>query len=269
MSTATNAVKTITFGSLLTTVFKTQVRTLFTARKTLILGIVMLLPIVGAALFVYFDEDGKGGLGVYKGLIEYVVVTFLLPLVCLFYGGPAVVDEIEGRTITYLFLRPVSKPAIFLGKYLAAVVATITLVVVPAVPVFFILITGAGEGAENAYQLFGQTLVSLTVGCLAYTAIFACLGAAFGRSLLAGILYWAVAEWGLSFVPVLEMGTQKYHIRNAGSLIDLGNFGFVDRMVLSEPVEVEIWVSYVVLGVVTAGAVALGSYLFNERQYPV
>lgn len=266
MATATGEVKSIAFGSLLATVYKTQLKALFLARKTFVLGVIMLLPVVGAILFASMNDSGTGGMSIYKGMVEYVIITFLLPLVCLFYGGPSIVDEIEGRTIIYLFLRPVSKPAIFLGKYLAGVTVSLVLVLVPIIPLFFILMAG-GEGAEGQYQLFAQTLMSVAVGVLSYSAVFAMLGAAFGKSLLAGILYWAVAEWGLSFIPVLEFGTLKYHVRNAGSLIDLGNFGFIDQMVLKQAIEVPLWASYGVLAVVCLGALTVGAVLFNQRQY--
>ena len=81
MATATSAVKHISFGNLLATVFQTQLRGLITAKKTIILGIVMLLPLFGAGLFVYFNEDGTGGIEAYKSLVEYVQVTFLLQCV--------------------------------------------------------------------------------------------------------------------------------------------------------------------------------------------
>lgn len=267
MATATSAVKTISFGSLLQAIFTSHLRENFKARKTILLAVVMLLPSLGALL--YLGNGGENGIEVYRGMVEYVVITFLLPLVCLFQGGPAIVDEIEGRTITYLFLRPVSKPAIFLGKYLGAVVITTALVVLPVIPMFFLFMAADSTGGEGHLQLLAQTLVSLLVGSASYCAVFACLGAVFARSLLAGLLFWAAVEWGLSFVPVMEFGTQKYHLRNAGSLIDLGNFGPFDKMFLDAPIEVPIWASYLSLGSVTLLAVLLGAYIFDSRQYPV
>jgi hypothetical protein len=97
--------------------------------------------------------------------------------------------------------------------------------------------------------------------------VFACLGAVFARSLLGGLLFWVLAEGGLSFVPVLEFGTQKYHLRNAANLIDLGNFGPLDKMFLPEPIEVPIWASYLALVAITGLAALVGSYVFHARQY--
>ena len=271
MSTTATAgskpVKSISFGSLLSTIFTTQLKSLFKSKKTIVLLIVNLLPLIGAIL--YLMSDARSGLGFYKGTVEYVVITILLPLTAMFYGGPAIVEEIEGRTITYLFLRPVSKPAIFIGKDLAASIVTMAVVVIPMIPMFFVAVA-AGDGPAGNYQLFTQTLMSVAVGSFSYTAVFACLSAIFARSLLSSIIFWGMMEWGLSFVPVLEVGTQKYHIRNAGSLIDLGNFGQLDRLVgLEKPIEVPLALSYVALVGVIAIAVGLGAYVFNRRQYVI
>jgi hypothetical protein len=149
------------------------------------------------------------------------------------------------------------------------VVISAALVVLPVIPLFFLCLAASSGAGEGSYQLFAQTVVSLLVGCASYCAVFACLGALFARSLLAGLLFWAAVEWGLSFVPVLEFGTQKYHLRNAGSLIDVGNFGPIDKMILEAPIEVPIWASYLSLGSVTLLAVLLGAYIFDSRQYMV
>lgn len=267
MSSTAMPVKHISFGSLLATVFTTHFRSTLLSRKTLILLIVNLLPLIGAIL--YLTSDAKSGLTFYRGMIEYVTITFLLPLTAMFFGGPAIVEEIEGRTITYLFLRPVSKPAIFLGKLLAAASVVAILVVLPVIPTYFVS-AAAGDPGDDGIRLMTQTLVSLTVGSLSYTAVFACLSAVFARSLLASILFWGVFEWALSFVPVLEVGTQKYHIRNAGSLIDLGNFGMLDKMVgLEKPIELPIAASYGALIGIAVLAAALGSVIFSRRQYVI
>ncbi len=267
MSSTAMPVKQISFGTLLATIFTTHLRSSLLSRKAIVLAVVNLLPLIGAIL--YLMSDAKSGMTFYKGMIEYVTITFLLPLTAMFYGGPAIVEEIEGRTITYLFLRPVSKPAIFLGKYLAASVTVAVLVALPVLPTYFVAVA-AGGADEGGTQLLAQGLVSLIVGSFSYTAVFSALSAVFARSLLASILFWGVFEWGLSFVPVLEVGTQKYHVRNAGSLIDLGNFGFLDKMVgLKAPIEVPIGASYGALIAVAVLAAALGAVVFSRRQYVV
>lgn len=266
MSTATKAVKTISFGSLLSAVLLFHLKQGFKSRKTIILAVVMLLPIAGGVL--YLTGDGTDGIGFYKDMVEHIMLTFLVPLVCLFQGGPAVVEEIEGRTITYLFLRPVSKPAIFLGKFVAAAVISSVLVIIPLVILFFVCYA-AGEAPDNAFQVLGQTSVSLLVGCFSYNAVFATLGAVFGWSLLAGIIFWAGGDFLMSSVPILEFGTQNYHLRNASSLIDAAP-GPLDRLVgLEEAIDIPLWGSYSALLGLLLLALVIGAWVFNDRQYVI
>ena len=60
--------------------------------------------------------NAQDGLMLFKDIVSIVSLPFLVPLAALFHGGPAIVDEMEGRTLTYLTLRPIPRPAIFLGK---------------------------------------------------------------------------------------------------------------------------------------------------------
>ncbi len=266
MSTATKAVKTISFGSLLTAILLFHLRHGIRSRKTIILAVVMLLPIAGGVL--YLTGDGTDGIGFYKDMVEHIMLTFLVPLVCLFQGGPAVVEEIEGRTITYLFLRPVSKPAVFLGKFVSAAIISTALVILPLIVLFFVCYA-AGEPPDNAFQVLGQTVVSLLVGCFSYNAVFATLGAIFGWSLLAGIIFWAGGDFLMSLVPILEFGTQNFHLRNAASLVDTKP-GPLDRLVgLEEAIDIPLWGSYGALIALVLIALVVGSWVFNDRQYVI
>ena len=147
MSTATTASRRISFGNLLATIFKIQLRSSLLSRKTALLLAINFLPFAGA--LVYFLLGGESGSQLYKILVEYVTITFLIPLVCLFNGGPAVVEEIEGRTAVYLFLRPVSKPAIFLAKTLAGSVVSVVVVVFPLILLFGVCMAAGGGFDEN------------------------------------------------------------------------------------------------------------------------
>lgn len=268
MSTATAAPRRrISFGSLLLTIFSHQVRTALLSRKTIFLGLTALLPALGAVFYLLLD--GKGGVDFYSAIIDNAVMTFLLPLVCLFYGGPAVVEEIEGRTITYLFLRPISKPAIYLGKLGAAIVASLA-VMVPATIIFYILSMLAGGSIGDSIQFGLQTFVGVALGCISYTATFAAAGALFSRSILGGILYWVVIEVGLSIVPVLEYATQKFHLRNVANLIDFEDISWLESMIIGDnPIIVPIWASFLIIFLLISALFTLGTLTFNNKQYLV
>ena len=78
----------------------------------------------------------------------------MLPLAALFYATALVADEVEGRTLTYLTTRPVSRAAIFAGKFAAYLVTDLCLALPACVLTFFLLLTtprpvGRGPGAPS------------------------------------------------------------------------------------------------------------------------
>ena len=51
--------------------------------------------------------------------VSVLYLRFIVPALGLFYGTSLIADEVEDKTITYLFTRPIARGAIVLGKYLA------------------------------------------------------------------------------------------------------------------------------------------------------
>ena len=73
------------------------------------------------------------------GLIIWLLfLRFIVPVLGVFYGTSLIADEVEDKTITYLFTRPVRRGAVLVGKYLAYLVCT-TLVVLPSVMIVYFL----------------------------------------------------------------------------------------------------------------------------------
>ena len=57
----------------------------------------------------------------------------------VFYGTSLMADEVEDKTITYLFTRPIRRGAVLVGKYLAYLGCTV-FVVLPSVVLVYLLI---------------------------------------------------------------------------------------------------------------------------------
>jgi ABC-2 type transport system permease protein len=96
-------------------------------------------------------------------------------------------DEVEDKTITYLFTRPIPRGAVLIGKYLAYVICT-SLVVLPAVMLMYFLLIPFRQVATS----FGQLLTDLGLlglGLAAYGAVFAFVGAFFKRPLVIGLVF--------------------------------------------------------------------------------
>ena len=55
-------------------------------------------------------------------MIWLLYIRFIVPVLGVFYGTALIADEVDDKTITYLFTRPIPRSAVLLGKYLAYLV---------------------------------------------------------------------------------------------------------------------------------------------------
>jgi ABC-2 type transport system permease protein len=123
-------------------------------------------------------------------MIWLIYVRFLVPVLGVFYGTSLIADEVDDKTITYLFTRPIRRSAVIIGKYLAYLICT-ALLLLPSVVVLFFLVVPIGRGRTvgEMFPLLLNDLGMLAVGLAAYGAVFAFIGARLKRPLLVGLLF--------------------------------------------------------------------------------
>ncbi len=258
--------RTLNPGSQIATIYSTDLRRLLFAKKTLVLLGVQLLPVIFSLIYVFFQDID--GLSMFSETVEGVMFPFLIPLAAVFYGGPALVDEMEGRTLTYLTLRPVPKPALFFGKWLAGTTVAVGLVLVPVLSLLLIVAIASGGLGTSAMTIV-QILLATVLGTACYTAIFAALGALVAKSLFAGILYFVVVELIFGLLPVLELLSVRFHMRNAAGFNTSNRLGFLDQLVFNQPLNIEWWLGVVILGLICGIATVAGAVIFSNKQYHI
>jgi ABC-type transport system involved in multi-copper enzyme maturation permease subunit len=136
-----------------------------------------------------------------------------VPVLGVFYGTSLIADEIEDKTITYLFTRPISRGAVLVGKYLAYLACTV-FVVLPSVVIVYLLIVPMRGSLGAAFPDLLKDLLLLALGLIVYGALFAFVGAAFKRPLLIGLIF--VFGWeqaALAFPGYLKKFTVMYYLQ--------------------------------------------------------
>jgi ABC-2 type transport system permease protein len=168
------------------------------SRRTAFMALAAGGPVVLALVLRALDVFGMsalrvngtrvGGSMMFGGMIWLLYLRFVVPVLGAFYGTSLVSDEVEDRTITYLFTRPIPRGSIIIGKYLAYLACT-GLVVLPSVMVVYVLITPIGGGGlVETFPLLVADLGLLALGLAAYGAVFAFVGAQVPRPLVAGLV---------------------------------------------------------------------------------
>jgi hypothetical protein len=142
------------------------------------------------------------GLEIYGVMMWLIYLRFVVPVLGVFYGTSLVADEVEDKTITYLFTRPIERRAIIWGKYLAYLVCTLLLVLPSAMVVFFLLVPiGGGATIGQNFPTLIADLGALAAGLAAYGGVFAYVGARVRRPLLAGLAFAFGWEPAMALIP--------------------------------------------------------------------
>lgn len=256
----------LSVGNQFAALYNAQLRQLLRARKSMALGIVQLVPVLIAGVAVFgMDIDGAT---MFRRVVEYMTFPFIIPLIAIAYGGPAVVDEMEGRTLTYLTLRPLPKPVIYLGKTLANATFASALVLAPMLLMFLVCLGASSDLSETVMSLLKLSGCAV-LGVFTYTAIFAALGALFATSLISSIVYFVVFEVVLAALPVLELLSVRYYMRTMAGFNTTARVGQLDGLIMDKPLVLPIWVGVLVACVITLTGLGAGAYIFKERQYYV
>lgn len=179
-------------------VFEISLGEMLWSRRTIFMGLVVGLPVVMALVVRLFDLAGASGIRVNNmavdgpfifGLMIWAFfVKFSVPVLGVFYGTSLVADEVEDKTITYLFTRPIAREAVLIGKYLAYLACTI-FVVLPAIVLVWILVIPMGGSLGTNFLDLVKDLGIVAAGLAVYGAVFAFIGAYFKRPLLIGLAF--------------------------------------------------------------------------------
>ncbi len=208
------------FGTAALRVFDLAIGRMLWSRRTVFMALAAGAPVLIAALLRAlpalpgFDGEagalarpaGLDGPGVFGLMIWSFYLRFTVPVLGVFYGTALLADEVEDRTITYLFTRPVARGAVLAGKYLACLACT-TVIVLPSVMlVYFLVVPLAGGSVGRNFPVLLLDLGLIGAGLAVYGAVFALVGARFRRPLLTGLVF----VFGWEPVVVVLPGYVKY-----------------------------------------------------------
>src|SRR5215218_5109935 len=148
------------------------------------------------------------------GLMIWVFyLRFTVPVLGVFYGTSLMADEVEDKTVTYLFTRPIRRGAVLFGKYLAYLACTI-FVVLPSVMIVYLLVVPMQGSLGGSFLDLVKDLSLLALGLAVYGAVFAFIGAKFKRPLMIGLIFifgWEQAA--LLFPGYLKYYTVAYYLQ--------------------------------------------------------
>lgn len=204
-------------------VFDVSVGEMLWSRRTIFMALVVGGPVLiaiavrvvtvftGSAARV--DGIAMTGPAMFGMMIWFFYLRFTVPVLGVFYGTALIADEVEDKTITYLFTRPIRRGAVLLGKYLAYLAVT-SFVVLPSVMIVYLLVAPINGSLGASFIPLLKDLGLLALGLACYGAFFAFVGAKFKRPLLTGLIW--VFGWeqaALAFPGYLKKFTIAYYLQ--------------------------------------------------------
>lgn len=242
-----------------------HLRELLGSRRLLFAVLLALVPPAMALIAANFAPPSFGPGRIHAQASFWLLLQIVVPLGSMLVGAGAIADEVEGRTITYLFTRPIPRPALYLGR-----LGAILLVVVP----LFSLCAAAT--ALAAAQREGTVYPDATAGMLraaaAGAALYALLGATLGivfrHALIVSLAYvFAIEGMIANFTGSTQRLSIQYWLRSLG--VDASEAPWTElrtiHLVTAKLAEQDAAAARLL--VISAVILALGCWLIRRRQY--
>src|SRR3989475_10752559 len=206
-------------------IFELSLGQMLWSRRSVFLGLLLGFPVLlafalrpidamyRAGMWRQINGVRVGGAAIFGLMIWLLYIRFIVPVLGVFYGTALIADEVDDKTITYLFTRPIPRGAVLVGKYLAYLACTVLLVLPSVMLVYFLVVPLNGRVGESFPSLL-EDLGMLALGLAAYGAVFAFVGARLKRPLVIGLVFafgWEPTV--LLFPGYLKRFTVAYYVQ--------------------------------------------------------
>ena len=243
---------------------------LFAGRRIFVTLAVFGCPVLLCAfvLFVARNELPSGRVGeMYTTAVQTLYVMVLLPFVAIYWGSALLSDEIENKTLVYLWTRPAGRARLFSLQSLLACGCLFGLLVPSVLVVYVLAYVRAGWAfMVRDCQMVVWDVSALTLGGLAYIALGYFSASLLRKPLAAALMYVFTIDALCQFLPgYLKNLSIRHYVYTLSSrpltARPSGVFAFLGESTTTGTQAV------VTLICVTAVLLAAGSYLLRLREF--
>jgi len=254
-------------------IFRLEIEKNFLGRRSILLYLLALLPIVPLALIAPFTPPGREWLDFnqynmifavyYGGLILRTVVFFGCAWIFmnLFRG------DIIDRSLHFYFLSPVRREILVVGKYVSGLATSVILFTATTIVAMLLLYFPHFYSESSRYFLDGQglsqllTYASITMlACVGYGAFFLVVGLFFRNPIIPAIVLYGW-EWLNFLLPPLLKKISVIHYLQSLVPVPVSEGPFA---VVAEPTPA--WIAVPSLIAVTALVLILASYRIRHME---
>jgi ABC-type transport system involved in multi-copper enzyme maturation permease subunit len=258
-------------------VFDVSLGSMLWSRRTIFMVLVVGGPVLLAVMLRVVDlfvgpsirvgGSPLSGAAAFGAMFWFFYIRFTVPVLAVFYGTALIADEVEDKTITYLFTRPIRRGAVLVGKYLAYLACTVLVVLPSVMIVFFLVVPRMGGSLAAGFPALVKDLAILAAALAVYGALFALVGAWFKRPLVTGLIFlfgWEPAV--LVFPGYLKKFTVMHYVQALvpHAMPADGALSVLQAMFRDVP---SLTTCLVALGSMLAGFLLLAARVVERREY--
>lgn len=195
--------RSIPLGGLWTT-FTLTLQGLLQWRRLTMLLLLSIVPLVGVFIFRWLGEPrliekNQSMLRFYWQIEFYAVLVYyssvVAPLTILLLAAGMIRDEQENQTLTYLFMCPIPRWALYLSKLIAAILVAWLITILSMGLVLFLLWFGSSATTPHSWVTRWVALMPSTALLIAANAgLFGLISVLLRPSLIIGVIYIALFE---------------------------------------------------------------------------
>ncbi|MEA1993188.1 MAG: ABC transporter permease subunit [Euryarchaeota archaeon] len=192
---------------------------MYKSKKTYILGIFLLLPLI---LGLYAVHKGENGTEVFSDGIHHLYLQLFLALVTLLFAITVFSDDIKSGRIAFLTTR-VSRVRIVVEKYLGYVIST-SVVFLIALTVMFITLSVYAPETIPLKVFFSYALV-IILAIIAYGGFYFFISTLISKPLMFGLFFafiWEISAPAIS-QRLAESTISHYLLSVAYELVEYGD----------------------------------------------
>ncbi len=242
-------------------------------KRGVVLFVLAMLPVFLIVIAGLFGAE-RGGGNKFFTLGVVPVYHYIEMVIFIFLGCAVLGDDMEKRTIAYDLICPVSRLAIYAGRYFTYLASALLLVLPALVAVYVACMARYGVDSIAHYlPLLVAVLSAAVIGAMVYGSAFIFLSLLTKRAVLAAVIITICFEGFVAHIPFRVCSSSVlYHLRNLMVAISDETWFFpmstLDVAVDNKIFEVTAAQSVMTLGLLWVGFTIGGIMLFNRKQFP-
>jgi ABC-2 type transport system permease protein len=192
-------------------------------------------------------------------LMDFVILSFIMPIVAMIYGASLIRNEIDDKSITQVVTAPLDRAVSYLGYFLSLVISLSVIMILICLVGWLAFFAQKGMG--GAAGILASMCALAVIGTVAYSSLFMMTGVLFKRPIYFGLFFAFIWEGFVGSVPgAIGKYTIKHLIRSMGS-------GWVDHGSLGSYADASSGAGFILAFLVCLFLV-LGIVLFREMEFP-